>query len=482
VTNFNDFTPQFDQPYYYRVRATNEAGVSGFSNPARAVLAGPIRSVGGALTANTTWSGTIHVTSAVTVPGPFTLTISAGTLVRLTNNVGITASGGGHIEVNGTRAQPVRFERVNASFTRWGDLAATGSGSLVTVRHAKITRGRVRATSSGTALVEDSELSDMTSTGIIGANGGALFTVRRCYVHDYEDIDLGSTRTVAEDSLFERANSDIFELQNSPTGSVLRRCTFRNCLNPNSDGVDMNGCLNVLIDSCRIYNVTDKAVSSGSAVAASDPTSFGLVVSNTLIHTANIGIGIKDRGTASLYQNTISDVVDGVAVYAKFTPEGGHITNAANNLLWGLTNAIRTTNDGTAVMTFSDLEHVLWPGTGNVSVDPQFLNAGLDDFRLAPTSPLLNAGQGGRPMGALFPVGAPMALSHPRIESASGSTSEGRVEFWADSERSYTLEMAAELTGPWTTVTNVPVRPAPVFVDVTLPAASGNRFVRLRAP
>ena len=483
ATSYSDFTVQLDQPYYYRVRATNGAGVSAFSNPTRAVLAGPVSFAGGALTGDTTWSGTIIVTNAVTVPGPFTLTISPGTRVRLTNSVGITATGGGHTEVNGTREQPVTFERVNTSFTRWGDLAATGAGSTVSVRFAKITRGRVRATSNGTALVEDSELSQMTSSGIIGANGGALFTVRRTHVHDYEDIDLVNTRTVAEDSLFERANSDIFELQNSPPGSVLRRCTFRNCLNPNSDGVDMNGCVAVLIDSCRIYNVTDKAISSGSATSASDPTSVGLVVTNTLIHTASIGIGIKDSGTASLFNNTISDVTDGVAVYAKFTPQGGFVTNGANNLIWGVTNALSTTENGTVTTVFSDLQGTNWPGTGNINADPFFLNAALRDFRLATHSPARGAGQGGGDVGAQFPVGAPMALSHPRIESATHSGGGGLVQFWADSEKSYTLEIADAVSGaPWTTVTNVPVRPSPVLIEVSVPAAAGGRYLRLQTP
>jgi hypothetical protein len=483
ATSYSDFAAQLDQPYYYRVRATNGAGVSAFSNPTRAVLPGPVSYAGGVLTGDTIWSGTVLVTNAVTVPGPFTLTISAGTIVRLTNSVGITATGGGHTEVNGTREQPVIFERMNTTFTRWGDLAATGAGSTVSVRFAKITHGRVRATSNGTALVEDSELSQMTSSGIIGASGGALFTVRRTYVHDYEDIDLVNTRTIAEDSLFERANSDIFELQNSPPGSVLRRCTFRNCLNPNSDGVDMNGCVGVLIDSCRIYNVTDKAVSSGSANSASDPTSFGLVVSNTLIHTANIGIGIKDSGTAALFNNTISDVMDGVAVYAKFTPQGGYVTNGANNLIWGVTNAIHTTSNGTVTMTFNDLQGTNWPGVGNISIDPLFLNALLRDYRVATNSPVLGAGQGGHDVGARFPVGASMALSHPRIEAATLSGGTGVVQFWADSEKSYTLQVAPAISGAtWTTITNVPVRPAPVLMEISLPVSAGEHYLRLQTP
>jgi hypothetical protein len=232
-----------------------------------------------------------------------------------------------------------------------------------------------------------------------------LFTIRRCYVHDYEDIDLINTRTLAEDSLFERANSDIFELQNSPSGSVLRRCTFRSCLNDNSDGVDMNGCRDVLIDSCRIYDVTDKGISSGSALSASDPTSFGLVVTNTLIYNADTAIGIKDRGTASLFGNTIASAVNGVRVYQKFTGEGGYVTNGENNLIWNVTTGIRQDNGGTVVTSFSDIQGVDFPGTGNISEDPLWRDPAQQDYRLGPGSPCASTGAAGRDIGIRHPVG-----------------------------------------------------------------------------
>jgi hypothetical protein len=360
---------------------------------------------GGEITSNTVWSGAILVYSNVTVRSGATLTVQRGTVVRLTNNVGIAANGG-TVNVEGTAEQPVVLDRMTSSFTRWGDLAAVGTGSALNVRHARITRGRVRASSGGSTTIEDSELSDLTSSsGIIGGSGGALFTIRRCHIHDYEDIDLINTRTVAEDSLFERADSDIFELQNSPPGSVLRRCTFRTCLNPNSDGVDMNGCRNVLIDSCRIYDVTDKGISSGSATSASDPTSFGLVVTNTLIYSTETGIGIKDRGTASLFNNTIASAVDGVRVYQKFTGEGGHVTNGANNLVWDVSTALRLDNGGTIVTTHSDTQWQLFPGEGNISADPLWRDATASDYRLGSASPCIGAGVGGSDIGVSFPVG-----------------------------------------------------------------------------
>ena len=359
---------------------------------------------GGEILQDTEWSGTVLVYSNVTVRSAATLTIAAGSVVKLTNNVGISATSGGHVEVEGTEVQPVTFERMSTGFTRWGDLQATGSGATLEIRHARITRGRVRASSGGTTLVEDSELSDVPSS-ILGGNGGALFTVRRCHVHDYGDIDLINTRTLAEDSLFERADSDIFELQNSPPGSILRRCTFRTSLNANSDGVDMNGCRDVLIDSCRIYDVTDKAISTGSALSASDPTSFGLVVINTLIYGADTAIGVKDRGTASLFNNTFADIAIGIRVYQKFTGEGGHVTNGANNLVWDASTAISVENNGTVITRFSDAQGGVFPGTGNISANPLWLNPAARDYRLCTLSPCLGTGADGANIGISYPVG-----------------------------------------------------------------------------
>src|SRR5688572_1600455 len=117
---------------------------------------------GGNITEDTVWTGTILVSSNVVVRSPATLTIEAGTIVRLTNSAGIAANAGGHVVVEGTATQPVTFSRMASNFTRWGDLAATGAGATLTIRHAKIERGRVRASSGGTTLLEDSELSQMT--------------------------------------------------------------------------------------------------------------------------------------------------------------------------------------------------------------------------------------------------------------------------------------------------------------------------------
>ena len=127
-------------------------------------------------------------------------------------------------------------------------------------------------------------------------------------------------------------------------------------------------------------------------------------------------------------------------------------------------------------------EVVAW-NAGNISSDPLFLNAALRDYRLATNSPAAGSGHDGGNMGAHFPVGAPMALSQPRFESETVSNGVATIRFWADSEKSYTLQSGMAVAGgAWTTVTNVATRALPLLVEVTTPVMAGNQFFRLLTP
>ena len=401
TVEFRDVSLVPGSSFFYRVSTTNTSGVSSWSHVARGDTTSDQLHVGGILKADVTWKGIILVDSNVTVPGPFTLRVDAGSSLRIAAGASLTATAGGAIDLLGTAEAPIRLAPSSAGTTRWGDLLATGAGSRVKLLHGQVFNGRVRVAAGGAALVEDSELSQMTATGIIGGNGGASFVIRRSHVHDYEDVDLINTVPLAEDSLFERARSDIFELQNSPTGSVIRRCVFRDCLNPNSDGIDMNGCRDVRIESCRVYRVTDKGISSGSASSASDPTSTGLVITNTVVYQAAIGVAVKDGGTASLYHNAFSQVTEGIAVYAKFTKVGGAIIDGSDNIIWGVTNALRVADGGSVILRFSDVQGG-WAGEGNMDRDPLWADAAAGDFHLAAGSPCVGSGSGGRNMGPVF--------------------------------------------------------------------------------
>src|SRR5438876_1502694 len=125
--------------------------------------------VGGTLTSNTVWApamGTILVYSNVTVTSNFSLTIEAGTTVRLTNNVSVSALSGSTIDVEGTAENPVLLLPMTGT-NKWGTLSASGNNSYLTIRHAEVAFGGLNLGAQATGLIEDSYVHDVFSA-IVG--------------------------------------------------------------------------------------------------------------------------------------------------------------------------------------------------------------------------------------------------------------------------------------------------------------------------
>src|SRR6266481_4040290 len=92
--------------------------------------------VGGTLGTDTVWSpamGTILVYSNVVVTSNATLTIQAGTTVRLTNSLSISAQAGSKIEIQGTASDRVLVLPMVGN-NGWGTLSASGNASFLTIR------------------------------------------------------------------------------------------------------------------------------------------------------------------------------------------------------------------------------------------------------------------------------------------------------------------------------------------------------------
>jgi hypothetical protein len=372
--------------------------------------------------------------------------------VQLNSGVSIQVQPGGSIDIEGTRSNQVTLQPMASAI--WGTINASGANASVTVRFAELARGGILLNSGATALIEDSYLHDYGSE-IVG-NSAGFITLRRIHVNNYaETIFNSGTVILAEDSLFENlnvVNGDGLEIQNGPPGSIIRRCTFRHGTLSNTDAIDFNGSTNVLVQDCLIYDFNDKGVSIGTATTATDPPARGIVVTNCLIYGVGTGVAVKDFSTASLYNNTILYSTWGVRLYEKYSPYnttsgGGRFTNGYNNIIWGNTNLVNPLTNGSVLqITYSDLQ-TSWPGPGNILSDPLFLNSAQLDFRLPTNSPAIGTGYLGQNMGAAFPVGAPMAPSHPRIESVALAGGAVQLRFWADEGKTYSVQSADSVDG-----------------------------------
>ena len=453
------------------------------------------------LTGNTVWDssmGVIYVNSSLTVPANGSLTIDPGTVVLLGAGINLRAIADASLNIGGTRDSPVCLLTADAN-AMWGEIAADGANSHLTVRHAETIGGAVKGRNGATCLLEDSYFHDYKngSVPIGGCTSAQSMTVRRCHFRVYHETLWQNTLMLVEECLFELANnasSDALDFDGAVVGSEIRRCTFRHGPQSNTDAIDIgpttsgSGSTNTFIHDNLMFDFpNDKGVSIGEG-------SYGIVVSNCLMYGSDSGVAVKDSPggkppcTANVINCTIVDCDYGYRCYNKSAPaspiNGGQITNSFNNIIANpRISTFEILNAGIVVADYSDFTHTNWPGSGNFSAAPLFLNAAQRDYRLAPNSPCIGVGRDGATLGVHFPVGSPLAPSHPVISSITDSNGVVKVGFWVDSEKNYTL-LSSDLAtgGSWTKVTDVYHQMRPRFVEVTVNTASPNRFFQLVTP
>jgi hypothetical protein len=435
--------------------------------------------------------GVIHLTNTVTVESNVTLDISPGTVVLADFGAHLKALAHGTINVNGAVGNIAVFGPSDGS-SSWGQVNAEGTGSFLTIRHAETIGAGVQGSFGATLLLEDSyfhnyknPLASLT-TPICGGTNALSLTARRCHYSVYHETLWRFSPTTVEDCLFENADnpsSDALDFDGAVAGSVIRHCTFRHGPQSNTDAVDLGSDTQpMLVENCFMYDFPmDKGVSIGEAT-------YGIEIRNCLMTRCDSGVAVKDLCTALIHDCTFVDNDYGLRIYNKANPAsptgGGLITNSYNNIIANShIAALQILNDGVLIADHSDYFSTNWPGAGNFDADPLFLDPTLRDYRLADNSPCIGTGRDGATVGCKFPVGSPMAPSHPYFSSISTANGMVKLGFWVDSEKNYTIQgsdTAAPLS--WEKVADVYHQMIPRFVEVTDPVSSSHRFYRLVTP
>ncbi len=407
-------------------------------------------SVFGAITAATSWTNVnevIHVTGTVTVGSGATLTIGSNVVVIVSPAASIVAGAGGTIDVRGGDTYEVWF--LPSTPGVWGEIAADGAGSFLTIRHADINRGAVKFRNGATGLLEDSYVHEFKNgtVPIAGCTSAASVTVRRSHFNVYHETLWQFTPMIVEHSLFENANnasSDALDFDGAPIGSIIRHCTFRYGPSNNTDAIDLGSTsTGTVVESCLMHDFPfDKGVSIGE-------TSYAITIRNCLMYRNDSGVATKDNCTAIIEGCTIANCDFGFRNYNKANPAaltgGGHITNSANNILWNNPTTFSLSNASTLVAEFSNFQGTNWPGVGNIDADPLFVNAAAGDYRLQPGSPCIGTGKDGTNMGVTLPVGGiPMWVSN--LFAISAGTNPVALSWWenADNETGFLVERSTD--------------------------------------
>jgi hypothetical protein len=388
------------------------------------VLRSPVyRDMTGTLTGtNLVWGPdeNIRVTGTVTVAAGSTLTIHPGTIVQV-NTTGSLENGtliiiNGNLQALGTKDSPIFFfsERGASAMTltqsgsasngnAWRGFQFYGAGSS-TMRQVILTgagNGNVVSHPRPPILGLFNTHSLYTDRCVFADNNGMVFsgqgtgqyTIRKTLVNragiGAEFFGNGHTLRIL-DSWFTRVghapeaaglDGDLLHVDGAASNQLIRGCIVND---GGDDGIDHSGST-FTVEHTIIHQVTDKAISMTGGHAT---------VRNTLMFSNRSGI----RGTASTEYVTINTA----------SPIGA-VDNVQTSIIWP---ASIPTCVGTVGYTDVGNQADLGCGTGNISVDPQFMDPNHNDYNPRPGSPALTAGPNQDRIGWLgFPYGSVCATT-----------------------------------------------------------------------
>lgn len=381
----------------------------------------PITSTGGTLSgASTTWGGIVNVTSPVTVPAGHTLTLQPNTLVLIngvaSGTAGINLIVNGTIQSLGTELNPVTITCSDANLN-WGQIRHDNAQTSI-YQHTFISKaGRAPGeghTGTGPALrvnnstisFESCVISDLTAGGStigkIAMASGSTLTLRDCVLARARmGPEIAGTGLVF-------TNSCIMEMRGPDDADGIylhsaggRSLTLSGCVlaGGDDDAVDTLDS-NVTIENCILRDWPNP-----------NEDAKGVSVFNGEVHLRRCliadcfaGVSAKSGGPLAVVRIdhcTISSLTQGVSAATKVNAAAGNINIYVTNSIVRSAEALHSdfTPDKFVSVTYCDLA-LAWPGTGNITADPLFVNAAVGDYHLQSASPCIDAGDPAFPMDA----------------------------------------------------------------------------------
>jgi hypothetical protein len=398
----------------------------------------PRIAVGGTLVGDSQkWSGIVHITNTVTIPASSTLTIAPDTLILVdgqpsgTQGMGIQVHGS--IQSLGTEQNPItisstdltrnwgqiRHENAQPSLYQFTLISKAGRGP----GEGHTGTGPAVRTSNSSIVFADSMISDLTADGstigkIMMATGSNLefrncilararmgpeitgtglemrnsFIVEMTGPDDADGIylhDSGGRPLLLADCVIAQGDDDAVDTFDSSV--TLRNCIMRDWANPNEDA-------------------------KGVSVFHGEVTMEYCLFANCFV-----GVSAKSSGplaTVRIDHCSINGIESGVTAATKSNASAGNINFFLSNSIVRSVEPIRSDfgPERFVWVRYCDLS-APWPGTGNITDDPLFIDASAGNYRLQPGSPAIDAGD---PAFALDPDG-----SRSDIGYASGTSTSG---------------------------------------------------------
>jgi len=333
--------------------------------------------IGGELAGDTTY----RVTGNLVVPDGTSLTVSSGTVFLFDGHYYFDVQG--EVDATGSSVSPVVFTAADTA-TGWAGLRIIDNVHTSTFEHVTFEHGWANG-----VYVSPHYGPEMSGGACYIENGNASFG--HCVFRENRATVQGTALCVRESRLW--VDSCLFTLNESMQDLAGFGAVW-------CDGQNSSNALFHVVNSTFSHNIArDEAPAIGFKSVS--PSASILVANNSFIFNTCYGnwypgsssTAIFDEGLIInnlFYGNTLTSGAQGPAKCIVMT-RGSELFR--NNIFWGNTGHSQFINISSGSATVENcLIQGGYPGTGNISEDPVFVDPDAGDFSLQQGSPAIDAG------------------------------------------------------------------------------------------
>ena len=264
--------------------------------------------------------------------------------------------------------------------------------------------GGIAIDSTGTAQAAPTQvIQHVRLEGALGAAGsgalsvtGSKASVEGCSIKGLGPaVTAASSLITAIDSSFHAPSGDSEVVRVSGAGqsrSAIERCGIEAGL---GNGISLS-----LASIDLRENTIGGADGAGIAITGDGPLG-GVLLQQNIVHDCGVGVSVSNGAHVTGDHDTVSGNDVGLLLQRRgASSDGGHVT-LHSVIVWSNTEGVSVDSASSAAFTFSDIGSGPWPGAGNITDDPRFLDFLAPDYRLRAASPCIGSGMDGTDMGAL---------------------------------------------------------------------------------
>ncbi len=372
-----------------------------------------------------------------------TLTIEPGTTLYMADNVNLNVYG--QLIAEGTETRHIRITRLPGSSGTWGTLRFYGSSDVQQLRHVDIEYGGAHEAASISANGAHLEMDHVTWANLssmlvdsvnssVKLLNSALPGGQETSLVRFNGIPAGGLVLVQGNvfgSPIPASGADVITFRGANRPGPIPEIQDNTFTGGADDVIQLEG-TDAHIEGNHFLHVHQVAARNDAAYAISTTSNGGntseLTIVRNIFFDCDHAVLLTQGASALFHNNTVvgihtNAVAAEVASAISFgEPQlglpGGAGADLDGNIFWDLDDnrlVSNFTNGTPLTVRRSIVPGTNWPGEGNVSLDPRFVNVDpatitcltiAQDFGLRPGSPALGTGPNGLDMGAIVPAGA----------------------------------------------------------------------------